>query len=221
MTLTPAKLAKPEVVEVYTQTAPVYDLWGSLTETKARRRALALAQIRNGEAVLEVALGTGLTFREILLANPAGENFGIDLTPAMLEKARRKAAQTGCTNYQIALGDAYALQFPDRRFDLLMNNFMFDLLPEPDFPLVLAEFRRVLKPGGRIVLVNMTRATRPYQRVWEAIYRLNPRWLGGCRGVLLQPALQAAGFSHIHRETVSQLGFPAELLTAALGPESE
>jgi len=95
MPIAEARLKKEEVVKVYTSVAPIYDLWGTLTETRARRRALELAGIKNGEAVLEVALGTGLTFREILKANPDGNNVGVDLTPAMLEKARKKAAQLG------------------------------------------------------------------------------------------------------------------------------
>ena len=162
-----------------------------------------------------MALGSGLTFREILKANPDGQNVGIDITPAMLEKARRKALQTGLRNYQILAGDAYDLRFPDGQFDLVMNNYMFDLLPEQDFVPVLEQFKRVLKSGGRIVLVNMTRGEHFYQYFWETVYRINPGWLGGCRGVLLSQALQRAGFVNIRRETTSQLGFPSEIITAA------
>ena len=96
-----------------------------------------------------------------------------------------------------------------------MNAYMFDLLPEEDFTVVLKEFKRVLKPNGRIVLANMTKAEQFYQRIWESIYHINPRWLGGCRGVLLAPALRAAGFKDVQRETVSQFGFPSEIITAA------
>ncbi len=216
MSIATAKLNKPEVIQVYSRTAPVYDIWGTLTERKARKRALALAQIRDGESILEVAVGTGLTFYEILQANPHGHNTGIDLTPAILEKARQRAARAGLTNYDLAQGDAYQLQYPDQKFDLLVNNYMFDLLPEEDFVTVLTEFKRVLKLGGRLVLINMTKGARFYQRFWEAVYHLNPKWLGGCRGVLLTPALRTAGFDQIHRETVSQVGFPSEIISATL-----
>jgi ubiquinone/menaquinone biosynthesis C-methylase UbiE len=216
MNISNAKLNKPEVIAVYSNTAPVYDIWGAITETRARERAIARAKIRDGEAILEVAVGTGLTFFEILKANPNGENAGIDLTPAMLEKARRRAAQAGTTNYQLAAGDAYNLQFPDAHFDLLMNNYMFDLLPEKDFPIVLAEFRRVLKPGGRLVLINMTRGEHFYQKFWENVYNFNPRWLGGCRGVFLREHLQSAGFQNIEREMLSQFGFPSEIISATM-----
>ena len=214
MSIAAAKLNKDDVVDVYSQTAPIYDLWGSLTETKARKRSLILAEIRNGESILEVAIGTGLTFKEILRANPNGHNVGVDLTPAMLDKAKSRAAQLRVDNYQISVGDAYNLEFSDHQFDLLMNNYMFDLLPEKDFIPVLKEFKRVLKPYGRIVIVNMTQGEHFYQRFWEAIYRINPRWLGGCRGVLLSQAMEMAGFTKITRETVSQIGFASEIISA-------
>lgn len=209
-----AKLSKSDVVEVYTQTAPIYNLWGSLTETKARKRALSLAQIKDGETILEVAIGTGLTFQEILRANPHGQNVGIDLTPAMLEKAKLSLERLGGNNYQLAIGDAYHLDFPDHQFDLLVNNYMFDLLPENDFIPVLSEFKRVLKPNGRLILVNMTKGEHFYQRFWESVYRINPRWLGGCRGVLLSKSVQAAGFLDITRDATSQMGFPSEIISA-------
>jgi ubiquinone/menaquinone biosynthesis C-methylase UbiE len=218
MAIAPIKLEKKDVIKVYTRTAPVYDVWGSLTETKARQKALQLAQIKDGICVLEVAIGTGLTFQEILKANPNGQNIGVDLTPAMLEKARSRMGKLGLANYQVSLGDAYDLKFEDNQFDLLMNNYMFDLLPEKDFVVVLKEFERVLKPNGRIVLVNMTKGEHFYERFWETVYRVNPRWLGGCRGVLLSEAMQQAGFTDIKRETVSQLGFPSEIISANATP---
>ena len=99
MSIAEARLKKDDVVKVYSGIAPLYDLWGTLTETRARRMALDLARVKDGEAILEVALGTGLTFQEILKANPGGKNVGVDLTPAMLEKARKRAERTGATNY--------------------------------------------------------------------------------------------------------------------------
>jgi len=217
MTIAAAKLKKKDVVDVYTHTASIYDLWGALTETKARKRSLAMVQIKDGMHILEVAIGTGLTFEEILRANPSGQNTGVDLTPAMLNKARVRISKLGLDNYQISVGDAYDLKFPDQQFDLLMNNYMFDLLPEKDFIPVLQEFRRVLRPGGQIVLVNMTRGEHFYEQFWETVYRINPRWLGGCRGALLSGAMHEAGFTDITRETVVQFGFPSEIIAARVG----
>jgi ubiquinone/menaquinone biosynthesis C-methylase UbiE len=208
------------VADLYRKIAPFYDLWARLTETRARDRCLELAAIRDGEAVLEVAVGTGLAFERILEANPSGRNEGIDLTDAMLERARRRAEATGAGNYRLRRGDARALDYGDAEFDVVINNYLFDLLPEAEFDVVLREFRRVLRPGGRLVLVNMTRGPRWYHGVWERIYRINPAWLGGCRGVELAPAIAACGFVGIRRETLSQMSFPSEIVraTAPEGP---
>ncbi|MBI4673742.1 MAG: methyltransferase domain-containing protein [Chloroflexi bacterium] len=214
MTMLASKLDRNEVVQVYTGKAAVYDIWGTRTEARARERALERAQLRDGEAVLEVAVGTGLMFEKIVAANPAGRNVGIDLTPAMLERAQARMTRTAAKNYELRVGDAYRLDFPGAQFDLLVNNYMFDLLPEADFPRVLQEFRRVLKPSGRLVLINMTRPAHWYDGFWEWVYRVSPTTLAGCRGVVLSDALRANGFQNLQREYVSQLGFPSEIITA-------
>ncbi|HME71781.1 MAG TPA: methyltransferase domain-containing protein [Myxococcota bacterium] len=208
-----ARLDRGRVREVYRSIAPVYDLWGRLTESKARSRCLELARIRDGESVLEVAVGTGLAFAKILAANPHGRNDGIDLTEEMLDHARRKAKQSGVDTYRLAVGDAYQLDYPADTFDVLINNYLFDLLPEEHFPVVLAEFKRVLRPEGRLVIANMTLAARWYERAWELLYRINPAWLGGCRGIVLKPYLESAGFKDVTHEFVTQLTFPTEILS--------
>lgn len=203
---------KNQVEDVYTRIAAVYDLWAFLTERNARARCLELAAIQDGEAVLEVAVGTGLAFAEILRRNPSGRNEGLDLTEAMLARARTRAARTGIDNYSLRIGDARALEFADNSFDVLINNYMFDLLPEEDFAIVLSEFRRVLRPGGRLALVNMTAGTRWYNGLWERLYRVNPALLGGCRPVSILPLMREAGFEQTSREYVSQFTFPSEVV---------
>jgi len=115
------------------------------------------------------------------------------------------------------VGDAYKLEYPDDTFDVVINNYMFDLLPESDFPHVVAEFKRVLRPGGRIVLVNMAKGRHWYDFIWETIYRINASWVGGCRGVSLLPYLQSAGFTLTRRESVSQMAFPSEVVYGTKG----
>lgn len=211
-----AKLDKSRVSKVYRRIAPTYDLWAWLTEARARDRCLELAAIRDGEAVLEVAVGTGLAFERILKSNPSGRNEGIDLTGAMLMRAEKRAAGAGLHNYRLRIGDAYRLDFPDDSFDVVVNNYMFDLLPEKDFPAVLNEFKRVLRRGGRLAVVNMTRGRHWRNGIWERIYRLNPALLGGCRGVTLLPQLEACGFADTRREFVSQFSFPSEVVFGRL-----
>lgn len=208
----PAWLGRSEVVSTYERLAPRYDLWAALSESKARRRCLELASVRNGEAVLEVAAGTGLLFVELLKLNPDGVTEGVDLTEAMLTKARRKAARLGAGNYRLRVGDARHLDCPTDRFDLLINNYMFDLLPEADFAAILREFKRVLRPGGRLVLANMTKPEHWYQALWERLYRWRPSLMGGCRGVQLLSFVESAGFHDVRREVISQMTFPTEVI---------
>ena len=212
--MTEARLDKSKVPDTYRRIASLYDAWAWLTESKARDRCLAMAAIQDGESVLEVAVGTGLAFEKILEANSSGRNEGIDLTDAMLERAERRAAATGHTNFRLRTGDAYTLDFSDDGFDVLINNYMFDLLPERDFPHVLGEFKRTLRPGGRLVMVNMTEGERWYNGIWPLIYRVNPALLGGCRGVQVVPHLTAAGFEAIERAYLSQFTFPSEVIAA-------
>ncbi|ARA92766.1 hypothetical protein AWN76_006045 [Rhodothermaceae bacterium RA] len=210
----PARLAPSRIVPTYTWIAPVHDGLAWLVAAKARRLGLNRAAVRDGETVVEVAVGTGLSFRHLLLANPHGWTEGIDLTPAMLRRAERRAARTGRTNYRLRLGNARALPYPDAYADLLVNSYMFDLLPVADFVPVLREFHRVLKPGGRLIMMNMTVGTRWIHHLWEGLYRLYPPLLGGCRGVAVAPYCEQAGFAHVRRAFVSQWSFPSEVIHA-------
>ena len=184
--LQPARLNEQEIKNRYSSIAKVYDIWGRLTESRAQGRCLELAGIVNGESVLEVAVGTGLTFSRILQRNPDGLNEGIDLTAEMLAQAENKAKASGNQSYHLQVGSAYQLPYDANYFDVLINNYMFDLLPEVDFEHVLCEFGRVLRPGGRLVLVNMARDGHWYNQFWEVVYRFQPGWLGGCRGGFLR-----------------------------------
>ena len=207
-----AKIQKEDVPSVYSKIAPIYDLWAWLTERDARNRCLELAAIQDGENVLEVAVGTGLAFVKILEANPSGHSEGIDLTPAMVAIAEKRALQAEYGSYRLRVGDAYNLQFPDDNFDVLVNNYMFDLLPERDFSAVLEEFKRVLRPGGRLAMVNMAHGRRWYNGIWNRLYQVSPALLGGCRSISLLPLLQQCGFRDTTEEYISQFTFPSEVV---------
>lgn len=209
-----AKIKKEQVPRVYERVAPLYDIWAWLTERDARDRCLEMAAIRDGENVLEVAVGTGLAFVKILEANPSGRNEGIDLTPAMLMRAERRAMHAGYDCFRLRVGDAYDLPFPDDSFDVVVNNYMFDLLPESDFVPVLEEFKRVLHHGGRLAMVNMTHGKHWYNGIWRCLYRINPALLGGCRSVSLSPFLRQCGFRETTIEYISQFTFPSEVVSA-------
>ncbi len=207
-----ARYTHQEIIRKYNWIAPVYDFFGILMESKARQRALEIARIQNGEKILEVALGTGLNFVEILKRNPDGWVEGIDVSMKMVEKAKRRISKTGQRNYTLHLCDCRCLPFEDETFDVIMNQYLLDILPVEDFIPILVEFKRVLKDGGRVILANMTKGERWLNQIYEGIYRMRPPLLAGCRGVMAQPFLEQTGFKEFHREFVSQFGFPSEVV---------
>lgn len=207
-----AALSQEGVKAVYNSAAKIYDVWGLLTEGRARKHALQLAQVQNGERVLEVAVGTALMFKEIVKRNPNGTNIGMDISSGMLKKARQRMASLGSAHYELRMGDAFDIPFPDNEFDLLVNNYMFDLIRFSEMGRILSEFRRVIKEKGRLVLVNMTESESPGGNLYRAVYRLFPKALGGCRGVKMSDRLAAAGFDVITREYHQQLMFPSEVI---------
>ena len=208
----PARLPDHRVVPTYTWIAPTHDWLAHLVEPRARRLMLAWAGIENGMRVLEVGVGTGLSFEKVLRANPDGYAEGLDRTPAMLRRAERKARRTGHPHYLLREGDARRLDVPPASFDVVLCSYMFDLLPESQFVPALRGFLDALRPGGRLAMANMTVGRSAAENLWEGLYRLYPPLLGGCRGVEVAPALAAAGFEGIRREVVVEWLFPSEVV---------
>ncbi len=210
----PAKLPQADVAALYDGVARFYDAWAALTESHARRRSLQLAAIRDGTSLIEVAIGTGLAFLSAAKRNPNGKNVGIDISKGMLAKARRRLRKAGIGGADLSVGSALDIRHPDSSFDLLLNSYMFDLLDQDDWPKVLSEFHRVLKPGGRLVMVNMTVGERFGSGLYDRLYHLSSKLMGGCRGVRLAPYLAEAGFTVQSREYVQQTFFPSEVILA-------
>jgi ubiquinone/menaquinone biosynthesis C-methylase UbiE len=191
-----------------------YDLWALLTEARAVGRALKLAQVQDGLSVLEVAVGTGRLFSQIVERNPHGRNEGMDLSPAMLARARGRLHQLPSSAYKLQLGSAYQLPYEDGAFDLLFNTYMLDLLPEQDFPKVLGEFRRVLKSGGKLVLVSFGFGTHGYNRFWYWLAKAFPALLTNCRPVRMSQTVPLAGYHNLQIERISQNTFPSDIVVA-------
>lgn len=203
----------------YSRVAPVYEVWATLAESKARRRVLQLAELRDPEDVLEVAAGTGKQLAALALRNPHGRTVGVDLADGMLARARRRLARAGLESVELRRGDALALPFADASFDLIVNSYTLDLLPRADIPRALGEFRRVLRRGGRLVLSNMTKGQRPRHRLYDALYARGLSLTANCRGVLAAPVLAELGFVKVKREYLTQLLIPTEIVTARKPPD--
>jgi ubiquinone/menaquinone biosynthesis C-methylase UbiE len=208
------KLSKKDVRRIYARVSNVYDFWAFLTESKAVRRAIQMANISNGENILEVAVGTGYLFERIVSINQAGRNDGIDLSPEMLERAKKRLSSKRFHNYSLKVADAYSLPYQDETFDLIVNNYMFDLLPEEYFHHVLGEFKRVLKPGGRMLITSMTPGRTWYSQFWDWLLHKAPGILEGCRPISLEEDVNQIGLTNIHAEYVGQFTFPSLVIYA-------
>jgi ubiquinone/menaquinone biosynthesis C-methylase UbiE len=209
-----ARITQQEIVGIYNSLAKIYDIWGYLTESKARKRAVELAEIKNGQHVLEVAVGTGIAFFETVKNNPDGTNIGIDISDGMLKKAQKRLSKLSQANYELKLGNAFNIEAGDNQFDLLINNYMFDLIAYDQMDVILTEFKRVLKTGGKLVLVNMTKGEKFGSGIYDLIYRASPRLMGGCRGIQLSERIQRHGFEVKSREYHQQRLFPSEVIMA-------
>lgn len=198
----------------YSRVAWFYNAWSRLTESKSSKKVMEFAAIQGGERILEVAVGTGLTFAEIVRFNSKGLNYGIDISESMLAKAKQlmKGFPEEC--YHLQIGNARRLPFDANTFDLVVNNFMLDLLPEEEFEAVLGEFGRVLRPGGRMVLSTMTFGRKWYNGIWQWIAEHFPSLLTGCRPVFVDHYLEQSGFEIVQSAYVSQNTFPSQVLKA-------
>ena len=187
-----------QITKYYSWRASNYDA-GTGFEIEHHAEALRLANIQEGQHVLDVACGTGRG--TVGLAQAVGANGrvdALDLSDAMLDQAREKIEKLKLSDrVHFKQGNARELPYPDGTFDLVYNGYMFDLIPLDGFMPILNEMARVLKPGGKLVLVNMSKPDKRktfFERVYEMGWAVMP-----CRPVLMSPYLEPAGFKDIQR----------------------
>ena len=139
-----------DVLRAYARWAPVYDTTFGRIADAGRNEAVDLVNRGGSGAVLEVGVGTGISLPRY---DNALRVTGIDLSPAMLKKARRRVARQALTNIAaIEEMDAGAMTFADASFDVVIACYVLTVVPDP--VAVMAEFVRVCRSGGEVIVVN-------------------------------------------------------------------
>ena len=198
--------SEDRIKKYYTWRASNYDA-GAKFEVEHHAEAVHLAEIQKGQRVLDAACGTGRgTVGLAEAVGLMGRVDALDLTQAMLDKAKAKMDQLGLGRQVFfQQGNARNLPYEDQTFDVVYNGYMFDLIPLDGFLPILNEFRRVSKPGGKLVLVNMSKQDGPktfYEKIYEKKLAVMP-----CRPVLMTFYLEQAGFQNIKRMYRPSHGF--------------
>jgi demethylmenaquinone methyltransferase / 2-methoxy-6-polyprenyl-1,4-benzoquinol methylase len=205
-------LAPSAIQRMFQYLAPRYDLWNRLAsfylDEYWRRTAVGL--IPPGSRVLDLCTGTGeLVLKMLPRLGPKGHAVGLDFASNMLVVAARKTEpllQPSQASASYLLGDAVTLPFPDNTFDCLTNGFaMRNMLPAA--PRVLAEMWRVLRPGGRVIILDIC---RPQSALLVRLYRWHLQWVLPLQARLLYRSGQP--FQYL-KDSIIEFPPPATFLT--------
>jgi phosphatidylethanolamine/phosphatidyl-N-methylethanolamine N-methyltransferase len=165
--------AKEVMEKAYARWAPVYDLLCGPVFLNGRRAAASAARDVGGR-ILEIGVGTGLSFDDY---DTTTEITGIDISEPMIAHARERLA-SGRYPYvrELSVMDAGALVYPDDMFDCVVGQFVITLVDNPER--VLSECARVVRPGGQIILVNHLYSERGLAAAVERLLAQKARGLG-------------------------------------------
>jgi demethylmenaquinone methyltransferase/2-methoxy-6-polyprenyl-1,4-benzoquinol methylase len=167
--------------------------------------------------VLELGCGAGGALVALARAvGSAGRVVGLDLSPGMIDLAAARLRRAGLAGRaELVVADATSVPFAAASFDAVFMSFTLELFDTPEIPLVLAECGRVLRPGGRIGVVSLSRAApvRWPTRLYERLHDRFPVTLD-CRPIHGRLALEAAGFEQARSKVVPLWGLRAEAAVA-------
>lgn len=153
------------VISAYRRYAGIYDVVFGPIMHPGRKRIVDALQCRPGDHILEVGVGTGLS---LPLYSSGVRVTGIDVSREMLVVARRRVAREPLPHVEAILEmDAQAMSFPDARFDKVVAMYVVSVVPDPKK--MVAEMRRVCKPGGEILIVNHFRSRNPVLGTMESL----------------------------------------------------
>jgi phosphatidylethanolamine/phosphatidyl-N-methylethanolamine N-methyltransferase len=183
-------LEKRQVQRAYELLAPVYDFIFDWIFAPGRIAAVEQLAIQRGDSVLEVGIGTGLN---LPLYSPTCRLIGIDLSQEMLDKAVERVQSLAMPNVILKVMDATSMTFDDNEFDKAVATYTISAVPDP--VAVLREMRRVVKPGGALVILNHFRSERRIPGRLEDLMAPVCTRLGWKSNLEMMPLLRQVGLS--------------------------
>ena len=199
----------------YNKIAKFYDALSEQSEGPMKRLGLERLAVQPGEQVLEIGFGTGHSLVALAEAvGPAGKVHGLDISDQMVALAQQRLAEAGYADrVELQRADAEHLPFADDTLDAIYFSFTLELFDTPQIPIVLGECRRVLRPGGRIAVVAVSREGEGAAiKVYEWTHKHFPNLLD-CRPIYVERALDAAGFATQSR-SLESMWVPVEVVVA-------
>ena len=201
----------------YNRLSRWYDVIAGSTEKKYRDGGLAKLSARSGERILEIGFGTGHCLVALAKAvGSTGQVIGLDISDGMLAVAQQRLQTEKLSDRAILhLGDAANLNFiPSTSLDGIFMSFTMELFDTPEIPRVLQGCYRVLKLGGRLVVVTMTKTDPPGMavRLYEWFHEHVPDY-ADCRPIFARQALEQNGFVAQDMSVSSMWGLPVEIVS--------
>jgi demethylmenaquinone methyltransferase/2-methoxy-6-polyprenyl-1,4-benzoquinol methylase len=200
----------------YNRLSRWYDLIAGNTEKKHRDWGLEKLSAQPGETILEIGFGTGHCLVALAKAvGTTGRVIGLDISDGMLAIAQKRLQEEGLSDRtDLHLGDATNLGFIEANsLDGVFMSFTLELFDNPEIPRILQECHRILKPGGRLAVVSITKTDPPAiaVRMYEWFHEHMPNY-ADCRPIFAQQALEQTGFTIQDVSISSMWGLPVEIV---------
>jgi demethylmenaquinone methyltransferase/2-methoxy-6-polyprenyl-1,4-benzoquinol methylase len=207
---------KDETRAYYDKIARVYDLLAERTEQPMREKGLARLAARPGESILELGFGTGHCLVELARAvGSQGKVHGRDISEAMLSLSRDLLENEGLAGrVELDRGDGAQMPYTDDSLDGVFVSFTLELFDTPEIPKVLAEIKRVLKSGGRLAVVSLSKEGKQglVMKAFEWTHKHFPN-LVDCRPIYARRAIENAGFV-VKATDIDHMWVPVEIVLA-------